>query len=213
MNYYNLVKEFAITFGQPVAAKRTRLTEERHQLRMRLIREEWIETLKASRKGDREDMLDGLVDLMYVVTGYRVEAGYGSVEKEVMDHDGLFYTIAEHIGQIDVHYYHIESDTSAERFIKERLEMIQDYVLTAACRMVDQQVFEKAFLEVHAANMAKLWTMDEMSIYELTHRGDENAYTFKEVEYKGAKMFVATRPDGKIMKPPSWTPPNIKQFI
>jgi len=198
MNYYELVKEFHLAFGQPVATERIRLADKRHELRMKLIRKEWIETLKAINKEDDEQILDGFIDLVYVVTGYRVEGGLGRTGIELGDHDGIAYSLSEHIGQIDVvHFIH----ESINR-IDHHLEMIQDYIISWACRFIDLEVFEKAFLEVHKSNMAKIWSQVEAF--------QQREYNRKEIAWN---QYIVTRDDGKIMKPPSWKAPNLKQFL
>lgn len=56
-----------------------------------------------------------------------------------------------------------------------------------------QDVFEAAFEEVHRSNMAKL--VDGKPLINGVNAHDD------------------TRPQGKVLKPEGWTPPNLKQFL
>lgn len=71
---------------------------------------------------------------------------------------------------------------------------------------------EAAFAEVHRSNMAKLWTAEEVD-KEVKMRGEYyNGWTFS-VNPNIQPKVIAYRTDGKIMKPPSWETPNLKQFL
>lgn len=204
MNYYELVKEFHEAFVPDVVLdKPTVLSEERHELRMRLIREEWVETLKAIRDDDKEQILDGLCDLIYVLLGYAVEIGYEFDFSLSKESDNYGFVEFEMVGfdSIETAYYLADFDGVV-------FGLDEALCITLVYALQYFGSFPQAFAEVHRSNMAKLWTTKEVANYGFpkTHR-----YTFKESSKKG--YHIAMRPDGKIMKPPSWTPPNLKQFL
>lgn len=79
------------------------------------------------------------------------------------------------------------------------------YVLSAAILALGYSpVFDDAFSAVHQSNMSKLWSAKEVE-------GCKENYTFKKTN--GATGWVAYRDDGKVMKPPSFRPPDLAQFI
>lgn len=106
-SYLEKVKEFMITFGQPVLDKPTLLPEDRQKLRIALIFEELKEYAEASGKSDylielchkceveftndskndkgyipiinQVEQLDALLDLQYVLSGAVHEHGFGEI--------------------------------------------------------------------------------------------------------------------------------------
>lgn len=70
-----LVTAFHERMGIPVATEPTMLTAERGELRCRLIEEEAREFRDATEQGDWLEMVDALVDLLYVTFGTAVEMG------------------------------------------------------------------------------------------------------------------------------------------
>jgi predicted HAD superfamily Cof-like phosphohydrolase len=90
----------------------------------------------------------------------------------------------------------------------ETLDALCDlqYVITGAIIAFGYgHVFGRAFNRVHQANMAKLWNAKEVE----SHTGD---YAFKPSP-SVPNRWIASRPDGKIMKPPSWVKPDLSGFI
>lgn len=70
-----MVAAFHEAMGIPVAEKPTMLTAERAELRCGLIDEEAGEFREAAENGDWLEMVDALVDLLYVTYGAAVEMG------------------------------------------------------------------------------------------------------------------------------------------
>lgn len=77
--YIKAVQDFHIAMGQPVAYEPTTLTEDRRELRFRLIAEETKELFEAIKSGDIPHILKELSDLLYVVYGTGVELGLTEV--------------------------------------------------------------------------------------------------------------------------------------
>lgn len=70
-----MVAAFHEAMDIPVAEQPTMLTTERAELRCRLIEEETREFREATENGDWLEMVDALVDLLYVTYGAAVEMG------------------------------------------------------------------------------------------------------------------------------------------
>lgn len=70
-----LVAEFHRTMGIPSEKEPTMLTAERGERRCQLIQEEAGEFSEANETGDWLEMVDALVDLLYVTYGAAVEMG------------------------------------------------------------------------------------------------------------------------------------------
>lgn len=103
--YLEKVKEFMLTFGQPVLDKPTELPEDRQELRIKLIFEELTEYAEASGKLqyfsdlcfdhsnidhvveniNQVEQFDALLDLQYVLSGAVHEHGFGEIFDEGFD--------------------------------------------------------------------------------------------------------------------------------
>ena len=69
-----MVREFHSKFGQPILGK-PEINEDRRDLRLRLIREEYSETFNAMVADDIVEIADGIADLIYVLLGTAIEYG------------------------------------------------------------------------------------------------------------------------------------------
>lgn len=72
---FEMVREFHKAFGQPAPDSAEELSEERQDLRLDLIEEEYNEYIEAVGEGDLVEIAKELADLMYVVLGTAVEHG------------------------------------------------------------------------------------------------------------------------------------------
>jgi predicted HAD superfamily Cof-like phosphohydrolase len=72
---FDMVKEFHETYGQPIGEEPQFLSDERMELRKRLIQEEFDEFIEAVEEGDLVNAFKELADLIYVVEGTAVEMG------------------------------------------------------------------------------------------------------------------------------------------
>lgn len=207
MNYQEKVREFNEAFGHIPAGSFAELSKDRHNLRQRLNREEWLETLRDINRGDDEGILDGACDMMYVILGHALEVDLP------IQVDGNYASVSplgkfgELIYQLDFFFCFRNEQT-----YKLRLKQAAEAVYSFACNYFHPTLFNSAFEEVHRANMAKLWTDDEVEEALTDDTGKYGGWTFEEAINK-LGYFAAKREDGKIMKPPSWTPPNLKQFL
>jgi len=67
--------------------------------------------------------------------------------------------------------------------------------------------FEAAFNAVHQSNMEKLWKSDEVESAQKS--GSELIFKKSSVPNR----WIASRADGKIIKPPSWKKPDLAKFV
>ena len=74
-----LVKEFYIAFGQKEFLEKE-MTEERMKLRERLFDEELKEYNDAEKNNDKEEMLDAVCDMCYILVGTLLEMHKGNVD-------------------------------------------------------------------------------------------------------------------------------------
>lgn len=75
MNATEMVREFHERFGMPVADHPHWIDDDRQDLRLTLIEEEYGEFIEGIAEGDLENVAKELADLIYVICGYAVEAG------------------------------------------------------------------------------------------------------------------------------------------
>jgi predicted HAD superfamily Cof-like phosphohydrolase len=69
------VAEFHRAFGVPVKSKPEHPSQERRELRIKLLQEEWQEYLEGERKRDLVEIADALGDLIFVAVGTALEYG------------------------------------------------------------------------------------------------------------------------------------------
>lgn len=72
---------------------------------------------------------------------------------------------------------------------------------------LNEETLNKMFAEVHRSNMSKMWSEDELKILKETYR-----YVFVEFDKPSGK-YVVTNEHGKVIKSPSYSPPNLAQFL
>lgn len=82
MNKVEMVREFHTKFRQPDLTAPGELPASVASLRIKLIREEADELAKAVERGENEELLDALCDLLYVTYGTAIAAGMGDVIDE-----------------------------------------------------------------------------------------------------------------------------------
>lgn len=74
---------------------------------------------------------------------------------------------------------------------------------------------EKVFAEVQRSNMTKFWTTQEMFDYRKTD--DNYVFTASKIVSENhdwnERLYIATRPDGKKIKSPSYSPADIRKVL
>jgi len=164
-------------------------------LRISLIKEELQELQNALLQNDDIEVLDALIDSMYVLLGtvnYHGFSNFNSFmdfETEIeysktVDYVDLMYKLVKEITP----QYVIGSFTFSEllNFCCSYANLILSMLKTLESRGIYQKnVFEPAFLEVHNSNMSKL---------------DNN----------GKAIF---RPDGKVLKSNNYWKPELSKYL
>lgn len=81
----NQVKEFHKIYGLPVRYKPELLPFREMKLRSELLEEETAEIIDAHRQHNIEEVVDGIVDLLYVTIGLAVQMGVSDKLEECFD--------------------------------------------------------------------------------------------------------------------------------
>jgi predicted HAD superfamily Cof-like phosphohydrolase len=75
MSFYTDVKDFHIAFGQRVGQTPAFPIDKERELRRNLLKEEYLEYLKAELEDDFVEVADALADLIYIACGTAVSYG------------------------------------------------------------------------------------------------------------------------------------------
>jgi hypothetical protein len=161
-----MVDEFMYFYGQ---FKVVRPYHETLKLRQELLDEEMEELLNA---GDDVDILDALVDIVYIILGTITELGFEDIDQDQELDMDIFYL-----------YSQIKEVSSRETLYDYLSMMVYSAILIAKEELGAD--FFGAFKEVHRSNMSKL--------------GEDGTPVLRE--------------DGKVLKGPNYSPPNLKQFL
>lgn len=163
------------------------------QLRYNLIREEFGELSEAQ---SRLATLDALCDLQYVTAGTFDQL---AVSQDFPKTPRLNLPTA--VGRA---IYELNKSSLCQEGLQNSLgDILMNVELVA--RTVTGNFFA-AFNCVHNSNMAKLWAPDEVAA--ITDK------TFKVTPCPTMGNFwYVKRQDGKLIKPPSWKPPYLEQFL
>lgn len=116
---------------------------------------------------------------------------------------------AEELKLIDEEYEELEAAIFKGDKVKI-LDSILDLIwviLGLACKLGYKNIFARGWFLVTKANLSKFWTEKEKVTYEKFIGDRTDAYTFK----PGPRGFyVAYDSNNKVMKPPSFTPPDME---
>lgn len=198
LDYVGIVKEFHLAFGQAAPDTETELDQKTRDLRVRLVLEEYLETVNAlSTPGevDRVELADGLADLIYVLAGTLASAGarFSDITEEAFNffEPNAKLANARDINKADA----IAAMGESVNLVKYGLVYKNDRVLKAGADMLLQDILaiaegynipiETVFTEVHRSNMSKLGA-DGKPIRDAT---------------------------GKVVKGPNFFRPDIKKIL
>lgn len=190
---FNKVAEFHHAFGQLVASEPMLPDQNVRDLRIRLLREEYDEYVAAEADDDLVEIADALADMVYIACGTAVSYGVAPDEYDPPfndDHpavpvlrDDKLRSALSRMLSKDFHAY-LNAEASND------LEAIRDALL-----MLIACVYGTAFIysipltdvlnEVHRSNMSKL--------------GEDGKPIYRE--------------DGKVLKGPNYTPPDVRTVI
>jgi predicted HAD superfamily Cof-like phosphohydrolase len=184
------VEKFKSPFDAPLPTR---------QLRARLHAEEFAEWIEAKVP---VETLDAICDLAYVHAGTLMQL---SVTDQPLLLKSMQHSVPRGVAMLRRPSF---CEHTGERTLVEAAASVVNYGLS----VLRPGLFEAAFAEVHRSNMAKLWTAAQVA--ELDGRKDRSAlelqWTTRPVK---DGLFSVKDGGGKIMKPPTWTPPNLQQFI
>lgn len=202
-HYLDKVAEFHATMmyrqPEPTSPSLDQLTCE---LRVKLIQEEWYELMDAITKESPIGQLDALCDLQYVISGAALALGFRS-----------FYVASVALcGRSDsgVSGFSIWISQFATNLFRANLPgswgalaMLETHLHGIVRSLGFDAVFDGGFDCVHESNLTKQWTEDQMEAASgnLSFRRNANG------------LYVAFREDGKIMKPPTFRPPDLQPFV
>ena len=195
-----MVEEFHRAFDHPVvhwsdASPRVAA------LRAELIREEFAEYVAADE--DRTERVDALGDLAYVTAGAQLALGIRTNEYE----SPLLHTP-------------VPSKRTWLLFAGEAQDAINELNKSDLCydgltrstnnllkRILDASALKDVPIihvvrEIHRSNMTKLWTERDLI------KAPRDAI----IKRRGPSSFAVSRPDGKIIKPPTYVKPNLQEF-
>jgi hypothetical protein len=191
------VEEFMRAFNQRIITTFDNAENKDALLRADLHREEFNEY---NDSDEVVDTLDAIIDIEYIAHGTMLTLG-------IQQHDNLADT-APRVSFPAANAYVI-TELNKPRLCKKGLVASLNQLI-ACCSQAGMLVtrhYHDAFMHVHMKNMSKLWSEDDMHDY--LDNVTEPVITF---EKKGS-LYLAKRTDGKIMKPPTFTPPNLKEFV
>jgi len=170
-----------------------------HQLQMKLMEEEWQETLKAYNDKDPVEFLDGVLDVL-------VTHGYAWQMNEV---ESVFKGSWE---GVETKF----SSVVDQGGWPERFDIMEQFCATLKHKYgVD---VEGAMAEVNRSNMSKFCDTNNRACFvgELTQYceiiNSEGRYTDVHWGKKG-NYVVFKDGNGKVMKGPDFTPPDLKPYV
>lgn len=200
---YDDVLAFHTAFGAVSAPRPTWPSKQRWELRRKLIAEETGEMWMGFARRDMVAVADGLADSLYVLVGTLIEAGLPlnpPYSKIVPNGPPAFPDILRVYEIRGIFFYDQSMLWRSEvlaRIGDHLNEIINKYIGLANELHLPLPALWEA---VHRTNMAKL--------HRATHLECEIGPSTKCT--CGAVLY---REDGKILKPPSWAPPDIEGIL
>lgn len=202
--YQNLVREFHLAAGQPVADKPTKLSTERLNLRLELIKEEARELEDAVFSNDRVETLDALCDLMYVVCGKAAEEGLSFFDQNEIDTASQkMINRMPKFQAVDVVIELISAkNTSAYDAHK--------VMYLATLFGFDERTFYHAFKAVHESNMSK-FCKSESEAHETIRKYKSNGVEAYFTVNNGLYVIFRTS-NNKVLKSVNYHPVDLREL-
>lgn len=187
---FQRVTEFHRVFNQPVASSPELPDPKIRTLRQNLLKEEFDEFCNAYKANDLIEMADGLADMCYIMAGTSVTYGIAPegtfespYENVLVKLDLFLHSHLDHLLQQDFDKYMQAEANDDLDAIKDSLKWMFASIFGISLHLGIP--INKVFAEVHRSNMAKV--MPDGT--------------------------VRYREDGKVLKPDTWTPPDIKSIL
>lgn len=171
------------------------------QLAKNCINEEWRELMAAR---EPVDILDALCDLEYVLLGLDVATRKKPNFEKTPRFASAMPFPSSLAGEIDKIMNPAQVDPQTAYYHNR----VTAAVVLCAGAIGDLGIQPlPPFMEVHRSNMTKIWSADEIE------NVDKNEYNVFPIRGMFMKYVVKRKTDGKIIKPASYSPANLKQFF
>ena len=186
--FVQCVSEFMDAFQQPylkagVFGLENFPSEDVIKARMAMLLEEMDELEEAERIQSDVGILDAIVDIMYVMYGGALECG---VEQSDIGDDFRRPTFKRPAGDEAFHYSYVIRHVAG--IVRPRIDLF------------GQELFHKAFLEVHRSNMSKIWSCKPLA-------------QSSEVAIVRTKDGWILKRNGKVVKPPTYSKADIARIL
>lgn len=207
-NFQELVKEFMVAAGQPVASEPRALTTDEAQFRYDLFIEEVNELEAAYKADDRIEMLDALCDILYIVLGTASVAG-----EDLREEIDMYLYIISKMPEFEYTQKHIQP---LIRCLTDDATLVVDDVVRTTMNLVAYFGFTKenlieGFNRVHRSNMSKFCLTESganETIESYQNKGVETYWV------KRGDLFVVLRTsDTKVMKSINYKPVNLEDLV
>lgn len=197
---YNMVREFMAFYGQPLPRDFVDANNDTARLRADLIEEEHREYWDAFPMS--AELLDGLVDILYVTYGAVAALGLTLRETEL---PGVHETSIKKIGLAN-EAARCVTELRKSPLCRVGLEPALNVLIRAAWAAGLTNAFdmEGAFSAVHSANMAKTWTAADIG-----HCPHGFLYATRLPDGR----YINRNASGKVIKPPRWVAPNLAKYV
>lgn len=216
----DLVKDFRLTMGLPVNDEPTELSRESRELHARNIIEEAGEILEAINPDGTINKLkarDVSGDLLYFALGLVAEAGLDWDEEECryLATEELFQFPDAELRYIFEDIVEVAGQLGSPDMVQETAHMLCQYAIQIDAVIGELSWLDDDFLKIHEANMAKLWTEDEVEsrfidakiVIDHASRIDfvtpEGTWTATPSSNVDNGLWIV-RLNGKVQKPPGW---------
>jgi len=219
LNHFELVGEFHKTFDHPIRTEYyTNCFDDLKLMnfRYKLMKEEYDEFVDACKKNDRNEIIDGLCDLAYVIYGAghcfginlscycNVFTGKSNLEDFLKKIKGDYMENA--ISDLDIFLNsYLESINEHNHQLLQNSLMV---LLDTTYKIVEylNVDMDKMFREVHRANMTKACSTEEQAIQTCLDYKNKNI----DAGYKkyNDKYILYNKADTKILKNLSWEEPS-----
>lgn len=188
---YGMVKEFHEVFELPIRRSWADSTKSGRLLRAALIEEEFNELLDAKSPLEQ---LDAYGDLAYVLLGTFLELGYADQRLAEVN----YRKIPPYTAQLSTIITQLKSPTCCFRRLSWGLPDATAGVVQDAWRKFPK--YPQAFAAIHKSNMTKLWLEPSADKTHTSKKLPDGRYLVK-------------RPDGKVIKAPTYTPVDLTPFL
>ena len=208
MNAIQKVTAFHNRFKLPVIEKEAIPDHYRCKLRINLIKEEYYELILGVNNVDIVEVADALCDMKYVILGSFLEFGIDFSSSAISyRNNGNLETMQENVLELSKGIFQKNIglvNHTLSKLLAGVNHIAYEYKLTP--------IFDELFNEVHRSNMTKGGLTQKKAMEVLTEYEVKKGILCDIDEVKG-KYFVNRLSDGKLMKPDTYSPPELKAIF